>query len=359
MMKRCVTSELGQRLLAQQQLAVLDGWRADCEWPADPATPVPGIMGPGSLPSLARTDYVMNSNDSHWANNPAQPLEGFASIIGDERTPRSLRTRNGLLKIGRRLDGTDGYPERRFTLSLLERITMDNKVISGELWRDSLVAHCRRLPIQKGIPEACDVLGRWDLTDGLDSPGAVLWRRFMENVSSGATPDAELFAVPFDPQNPATTPRGLNTGSPRVTRALTVAISDLRDSGMPLGSTLRTSQIEERSGQRIPIPGGPVQTGQYNLINQTESGWVPGKGWRNPTHGSSYILWVEFTDRGPVGRSVLAPSQSDNPDSPHHADQTVLFSKGKSKPVLFEEAAIRADPKLEVMKISSAPKGGA
>ncbi len=359
MMKRCVTSELGQRLLAQQQLAVLDGWRADCEWPTDPATPVPGIMGPGSLPSLARTDYVMNSNDSHWANNPAQPLEGFAGIIGDERTPRSLRTRNGLLKIGRRLDGTDGYPGRRFTLDLLERITMDNKVISGELWRDSLVAHCRRLPIQKGIPEACDVLGRWDLTDNLDSQGAVLWRRFMENVTSAATPDADVFILPFDPQNPATTPRGLNTAHPRVTGALTAAISDLRNSGMPLGGTLRTYQIEERSGQRIPIPGGPVQTGQYNMINQTESGWVPGKGWRNPTHGSSYILWVEFTDRGPVGRSVLAPSQSDNPDSPHHADQTVLFSKGKSKPVLFEEAAIRADPKLVVMKISSAPKGGA
>lgn len=355
---RCVTSELGQRLLAQQQLAVLDGWRADCEWATDPDAPVPGIMGPGSLPSLARTDYVLNSNDSHWANNPAQPLEGFARIIGDERTPRSLRTRNGMLKVARRLAGTDGEPGRRFTLEQLERITMDNKVLSGELWRDSLVAHCRRMPIQKGIPEACDVLAGWDLTDNLDSRGSVLWRRFMENLTSAATPDAELFAVPFDPTEPATTPRGLNTASPRVTRAFTAAISDLRDSGVPLGGTLRTYQIEERSGKRIPIPGGPVPTGQYNLI-LTQSGWVPGKGWNTVVHASSYLLWVQFTNHGPVARSVMAPSQSDNPDSPNHADQTVLFSKKKSKPVLFEEAAIRADPGVQAVKLCSAPKGAA
>ncbi|MSR03128.1 MAG: acylase [Gemmatimonadetes bacterium] len=356
--KQCVTSEAGQRLWAQQQLAVLDGWRADCEWATDPDAVVPGIMGPGSLPSLARTDYVTNSNDSHWSNNPAQPLEGFARIIGDERTPRSLRTRNGLLKIGQRLAGSDGHPGRGFSLAQLEQITMDNRVLSGELWRDSLVAHCRRMPNQKGIPEACDVLAGWDLTDNLDSPGAVLWRRFMENLGSNPAPDAELFTVPFDPKEPATTPRGLNTANPRITRALTAAIADLRDSGIPLGGMLRAYQIEERAGKRIPIHGGPPQTGQYNLM-MSQSGWVPGKGWDTPVHGSSYILWVQFTDRGPVARSVLAPSQSDNPDSPNHADQTLLFSDKKSKPVLFEEAAIRADRQFTTKKLCSAPKAAA
>jgi hypothetical protein len=52
-----------------------------------------------------------------------------------------------------------------------------------------------------------------------------------------------------------------------------------------------------------------------------------------------------------VGRTVLAPSQSDNPDSPNHADQTVMFSEKRSKPILFEEAAIRADPNLKVVKV--------
>ncbi len=356
--KQCVTTETGQRLWAQQQLAVLDGWRADCEWATDPDAVVPGIMGPGRLPALARTDYVTNSNDSHWSNNPAQPLEGFDRIIGDERTPRSLRTRNGLQKIVGRLAGTDGNPGRGFSLEQLERITMDNRVLSGDLWRDSLVAHCRRMPNQKGIPEACDVLAAWDLTDNLDSPGAVLWRRFMENLGGNPAPDAELFTVPFDPKEPATTPRGLNTANPRITRAFTSAIADLRDSGIPLGGMLRSYQIEDRAGKRIPIHGGPGQTGQYNLMS-FQSGWVPGKGWNTPVHGSSYILWVQFTDRGPVARSVLASSQSDNPDSPNHGDQTVLFSEKKSKSVLFEEAAIRADRQLTTKRLCSMPSGRA
>ena len=355
---QCVTSELGKKALAQQQLPVLDGWRAECEWGVAPEAPVPGIFGPGRLPRLARTDYVANSNDSHWANNPRQPLEGFETIIGDERTPRSLRTRNGLLKIERRLGGTDGYPGKRFTLAQLETITMDNRVLSGELWRDSLVSLCRTLPVQKGIPEACDVLARWDLTDNLDSPGAVLWRRLVENLSQAATPDAELFAVPFDSQDPAHTPSGLNASNPRVPKALASAISDLRDSGVPLAARLREYQYEERSGLRIPIHGGAIPTGQYNLII-TQSPWVPGKGWNTVMHASSYIMWVQFTDHGPVGRSVLAPSQSDNPDSPHHADQTVLFSEKKSKPILFDDAAIRSDPKLTVVRICAGSRKAA
>jgi hypothetical protein len=52
----------------------------------------------------------------------------------------------------------------------------------------------------------------------------------------------------------------------------------------------------------------------------------------------------------------LAPSQSDNPDSPNHADQTVLFSEKKSKPILFEEADIGRDPHLQVIRICDGPK---
>lgn len=354
----CVTSDLGKQLWSHQQLIVLDGWRKDCEWGSDPDAPVPGIFGPKRLPTLDRTDYATNSNDSHWSNNFRQLLEGYDAIIGDERTQRSLRTRNGLNKIEGRLAGTDGLPGNRFSLAQLEAITMNDRVFSGELWRDELVTFCRTLPVQKGIPEACDVLAHWDLTDNLDSPGAVLWRRFMERLSSAAQPDEKLFTVPLDPKDPLHTPRGLNTTDPRVIQALTGAIGDLRDNGMALGAKLRDTQIEERSGLQIPIHGGPVPTGQYNLI-LNGSGWIPGKGWRQVMHASSFVAWVQYTDKGPVGRSVLTSSQSDNPTSPHHADQTLLFSKKQSKPILFEERDIKADPKLQVVEICRTATGGA
>ena len=354
----CITSELGKQLWARRQLIVMDGWRKACEWGNDPDAPVPGIFGPKRLPMLDRWDYATNSNDSHWSNNARHLLEGYDPIIGDEQTQRSLRTRNGLSKIEGRLAGTDGLPGNRFTLAQLEQITMNDRVFSGELWRDDLVAFCRTLPTGNGIPDACDVLAGWDLTDNLDSPGAVLWRRFMEHLGPAAAPDEKLFTVPLDPKDPMRTPRGLNASDPRIAQALTAAIADLQGSGMPLGATLRTSQIEERGGLEIPIHGGSVPTGEYNLT-LPGSDWIPGKGWRQIVHGSSFVAWVQYTDHGPVARSVLSSSQSDNPDSPHHTDGTLMFSRKESKPVRFDAKDIAADPALQVLEICRTASGGA
>ena len=76
-------------------------------------------------------------------------------------------------------------------------------------------------------------------------------------------------------------------------------------------------------------------------------------------HASSFVAWVQYTDKGPVARSILTSSQSDNPTSRHHADQTLLFSKGQSKPVLFDEKDIKADPALRVLDICRTASGGA
>ena len=350
----CVSSALAKRLLPTRVI-VLDGSRSACAWGNDADSIQPGTFGPGKLPELTRTDYVTNSNDSYWTNNPRQLLEGYPRIMGSERTARSLRTRIGLYKIERRLGGMDGYPGNRFTLANLEAITMDNTVLSGELWRDAVVQQCRTLPQSEGMADACDVLAKWDLAENLDSPGAVLWRRFFENIMLGYRAQsedlpAELFPVAFDPHDALRTPRGLDTEDPRVQAALTTAVHELQAAGIALDATLRSYQYVDRNGTRIPIPGGHGALGQYNHI-QTRKGWNPSAGWPDVFAGSSFILWVQFTDTGPRGRSVLTYSQSSNPESPLYADQTRLFSASKSKPILFTDAEIAADPNLTVFRI--------
>src|SRR4026208_1721484 len=77
--------------------------------PASPGGgPPPGVRGAPRPRKLSRTDYATNSNDSHWSNNPRQLFEGFDRIIGDERTPRSFRTREGLRKLEGRVAGRAG-----------------------------------------------------------------------------------------------------------------------------------------------------------------------------------------------------------------------------------------------------------
>src|SRR5207237_5745951 len=57
--------------------------------------------------------------------------------------------------------------------------------------------------------------------------------------------------------------------------------------------------------------------------------------------GDSYILAVEFTTP-PTAYSVVAYSQSDDPHSPHHTDQSELFAAERWKRTWFTEEDIAA-----------------
>jgi acyl-homoserine-lactone acylase len=76
----------------------------------------------------------------------------------------------------------------------------------------------------------------------------------------------------------------------------------------------------------------------FNVI--TSTGFQPGAGWTQVVHGSSWIMTVEFTDNGPRSEGVLTYSQSTNPESPHRADQTQLYSDEGWDDLHFTEEAV-------------------
>jgi len=51
-------------------------------------------------------------------------------------------------------------------------------------------------------------------------------------------------------------------------------------------------------------------------------------------------------------RGMLTYSQSQEPESPHYADLTQLYSEGKWIRFPFSEEDIEADPKLVVLELS-------
>jgi acyl-homoserine-lactone acylase len=55
--------------------------------------------------------------------------------------------------------------------------------------------------------------------------------------------------------------------------------------------------------------------------------------------GDSYVFAVEFTSP-PTAHSICAYSQSDDPKSPHHTDQSELFVKEQWKRAWFTEEDI-------------------
>ncbi|CAA9532026.1 MAG: peptidase S45, penicillin amidase, partial [uncultured Solirubrobacteraceae bacterium] len=323
---------LGRATFQALRLPVLDGARSSCNWGKDPSAVAPGILGPKEhLPSMFRNDYTMNANDSYWLSNLKQPLEGFPRIVGDERTARSLRTRIGLIMI-------DG---KKMTLQGLQDTVFNNRQYAGELWRDEAVAGCQR---NRELADACEVLKKWKVRHDNDSKGALLWRRFAQRlIGGGATSPPAPFEVPFDPKDPANTPRGLREEEPRVSQALRDAVAELKGLEIPLDAPLGAVQTEDRpGGERIPIHGGPGTAGVFNAINVQTADLKKKTGYGTIPHGSSFVQAVQFVD-GPCPvdpRTILTYSQSANATSPWHSDQTRMFSRKQWNAPPFCEADV-------------------
>src|SRR3954468_17761028 len=167
MAQSCNTA-LGAATFKLLGLPVLDGSRAACNWKNDADAARPGLFGPSHQPYLFRTDYVTNSNDSYWLSNPAHPLTGYARIIGDEGTPRSLRTRIGLVM-------TAQNAAKGFTRQAMQDEVFSNSQYAGMLTRNQLVQLCKQDSVTGYLPttlngpvavgDACSVLASWDLKE--------------------------------------------------------------------------------------------------------------------------------------------------------------------------------------------------
>ena len=312
--------------------AALDGSRSECQWRNSAEAVAPGIFAPAELPALFREDFVTNSNDSYWLANPASPLEGLARTLGTERTPRTLRTRSGLVMLQREIEQSGGV-----SLDALRTLALSNENHAGQLIRDDVVAFCRETPevtLEEGVvvrlAAACRVLAEWDLHANLDSRGAILFRQLLAAANAGEytreLPAPFVPAVAFDLTDPVGTPRGLGrSAKPVVLENLARAVVAMEQAGIPLDTALGDLQTVTRNGERIPLHGGPEFEGIFNKIESDFRGAV---GYSEVDRwSSSWILAVEFGPEGPRTFGILTYSLSANPSSPHFADQTRMFSK--------------------------------
>ncbi|WP_415949445.1 penicillin acylase family protein [Streptomyces sp. KLOTTS4A1] len=348
--ERCSTL-LGRFTYPAAGLAVLDGSRSDCGLGRDRDAVQPGVFGPSRMPTLVDAPYAENSNDSAWLANADRPLRGYERVFGDIDTPRRMRTRGAIEDVAA-MAARGGL-----TVRDLQRQQFADRAPAGTKGAAEAADACALLPGGKAmtgdgraveVGEACEVLRNWDRTMDPDSRGALLYDRFWRNLT-GALGAQGVWTTPFDPADPVRTPHTLNTGSPAFATALAEAVAELDAAGIALGAPLGEHQYVVRDGTRIPVPGGTESLGVWNKV---EASWDPAAGYTSVRTGSSHIQAVGWDgSRCPVARTLLTYSQSQNPNSPHAADQTRLFSQQRWVTSRFCEKDIRRSPELKVVKV--------
>ncbi|MEV7083496.1 penicillin acylase family protein [Streptomyces sp. NPDC093516] len=349
--ERCST-ELGRSTYPASGVAILDGSRGDCALGSDPDAVVPGIFGPGRMPTLKDAPYVANMNGTPWMTNADRPLTGYERIFGTVGTPLGLRTRGGI-------EDVEAMADRGgLTVRDLQRQQFADRVPAGDLVAADLARACAALPggsaagsdgTAVDVSGACGVLEAWDRTMDTGSRGALLFDRFWRRLEA-AVPAERLWKVPFSAADPVRTPRALDTDAPGVATALADAVAELRAAGIALDAPLGAHQFVVRDGERLPMPGGAGRLGVWNVIEPT---WdAAAGGYRQVPFGTSHLQAVGWDGGGcPVARTLLAYSQSSNPASPHFADQTRLFSGERWVTWRFCEKDIRSSPELRVVRV--------
>lgn len=333
-------------------LPLLDGSRSSCEWDTDADAPAPGIFGPSHLPTLERDDFVHNCNDSYWLTNPAQPITGYARIIGDENSARSLRTRLCILQAQRRLAGSDDRAGNKMDLKTLQEIGLSSQIYSSELARATVISNlCTQptAPSSSGPVDtaaACTALQAWDGHDNLDSKGGHLWREFWRKVSGGPLPvrlaalGNSYWSMPYSGSDPVNTPNTLNTSMPAVQMAFGDAINTVKASGHPFDAALGTLQHPCCIDKSIPIFGGEDFEGAFTVVDGTNV--LDADGYRVP-YGNSYIQAVTWDDKGVIAEGFITYSQSTDPANPHFSDFTREYSAKRWHRFPYHAADVKAD----------------
>lgn len=367
-------------LMHQNRIAMLEGDEPDDDWLTHDDARSPGLEPPARLPELQVRDVVVNANDSHWWSQPGTALEGHPVLCGLERTPRSLRTRQNL-RLARELAARGDV-----SLDDVLDAVFDNASLSAELLLDGVVDRCAAAGSvevageHRALDDVVSVLSGWDRTYRLDSVGGVLWREILGSLPDATLLDAgAVFAHGFDPADPIGTPHTLapapDEGADPVLVAVAAALGALDHAGVPIDAPLGEVQWAMRGERRIPVHGGNEVEGMLNVLAPVGAlsstaleppapvgPRVPGRdrtglheGGYQVTYGTSFLMAVELTADGPVGRGLLAYGQSGDPASPHHADGTEAYAACQTRPLRFHDADIEADPTLRRVTVRHDP----
>lgn len=361
---RCLTPRAQGFAQVDPATPMLDGSRSECDWQSDPTAPQAGILPVSALPSLLRNDEVANMNDSHWLASPAQPLEGFASVIGGERQALSLRARRGhqmAVDLAARPHGGTQALAAELRVQALAAVPESARRYRAALWQGACGGgQTVRMGAGDAAREvdpraACAVLSAWSGLADAEGRGALLWERFWFHWHQSAPPEA-LFEQPFSADAPLDTPAHPVVKTAAL--ALAQAQDEMQAQGLDLAATTAGQRLVQTGTGPLPVFGGCDDAGHFATACNDDGSLPMGPN----SSANSYLQVVSLGPQGLQAHTLLA----------HGLDEGAVIGLGgaaAAAPVQryvrrawlafpFTEQQIQRDPQLRHTVLTLAPAAG-
>ena len=277
-----------------------------------PYQDLPRVLDPPS-------GWLQNANDPPWTTT-------FPRALDPDQFPAYLAPRGMSFRAQRSVRMLASHP--RIGFQQMIRYAQSTRMELADRILGPLLKAAEKGPA--AARQGARILARWDRCAEADSRGAVLFQEFVRQWQrlSGPRP---LFAEPWSPDHPRTTPRGL--ASPRTAvAALAAAVRKVEKqygaADVAWGKVYRLKM----GALDLPGVGGPGTLGIFHVTNYRH---------RIAMGGDSFVAVVEFSQ--PVrARVLLSYGNSSQPGSPHHGDQLRLYASKQLRPVWRSRAAIEA-----------------
>jgi acyl-homoserine-lactone acylase len=284
------------------------------------------ILPESRLPYLINPPggYIQNSNSSPWYTN-------LHAIIDRRQYPSDLTpTFNGLrTQLG--LEMLEG--DTSMTLEKVLKYKFNMKLLLADRVKWDLLHLARGRAIQGvSLDEPARILQAWDNTASRASRGSMLFVTFWNLYRKRAHP---VYAVEWNENYPASTPYGIGDDQAAL-ESLAEAAKQMKEKYGALDVAWGDIHRLRRSSLDVPIGGLTDDYGAFRVIAYS----TDKDGKYIAVAGDSYVLAVDFTAAGPRAYSIVAYSESDDSNSPHHNDQSRLFAEEHWKPAWFTEEDI-------------------
>lgn len=289
------------------------GWEHDAEWK--------GIIPFGEIPQFANppSGLIVQCNNSVYSSAEPPPLDPakYPPYVADRELHVPADSRAGRVYKVLGGKGKISWDEHR-SMALDVRATTAGALM--KLLLSSL----------EGQPKAADgdlkeihsILKSWDYMATLDNRAVPIlchWWRLAErkNLDERTVDRAQALAI------------------------LKEAATEMRKLYGSVSVPMREVQVVKRGTREYPVPGvgSGRATNPFTSLYMTSTGpFQNGKFYANG--GSSWLMLLSFDSPLKVF-TIMPVGESEDPASPHYADQTEMFSRRELKPFPFTAGDVR------------------